>query len=133
MPTIWVHQVYVLADAASMPGAIAALDIAFPCDDNQPRDPSKPELYASKYSATGNLPATHYGSAFVITEPVRQNLRSLELNTTPGISYWSATNPEGILARTNHLPDTTKAGQPWDWQQCLDSMDLKPIHEPKPQ
>jgi len=133
MHTIWIHQVYVVAETAAMPGAIQALDIAFPCDDGQPRDPSKPELYGSKYSASGELPVTHYGSAFVVTEPIRQSLESLGLNTTPGISYWRATNPEGILATTNHLPDSTKAGQPWDWQQCLDSMDLKPIHEPKPQ
>jgi hypothetical protein len=133
MATIWIHQVYVIGENAAMPGAIQALDIAFPCDDGQPRDPSKPELYGSKYSATGNLPATHYGSAFVITEPVRQNLESLGLHTTPGISYWRATNPEGILSTTNHLPDVAKAGQPWDWQQCLSSMGLQLVVIPRNQ
>jgi hypothetical protein len=133
MSTIWIHQVYVIAENASMPGAIQALDIAFPCDDGQPRDASHPEYYGAKYSASGNLPATHYGAAFVVTEPIRENLESMGLDTTPGITYWRATNPEGILTATSVPNDKTKVGQPWTWDDCLTSMSLQPILEPKPQ
>jgi len=133
MSTIWIHQVYVVSKAAAMPGAIAALDIAFPCDDGQPRDSSHPEYYASKYSASGNLPATHYGAAFVVTEPIRQSLESMGLDTTPGITYWRASNPEGILAASSVPADQVKVGEPWAWEDCLASMSLQPILEPKPQ
>jgi len=133
MSTIWIYQVYVIAENAAMPGAIQALDIAFPCDDGQPRDPSKPELYGSKYSATGELPVTHYGSAFVVTEAIRQNLESMGLDTTPGITYWRASNPEGILAASSLPADQAKVGEPWAWEDCLASMALKPINEPMPQ
>jgi hypothetical protein len=129
MSTIWIHQVYVIAENAAMPGAIAALDIAFPCDDNQPRNPIKPELYASKYSATGNLPATHYGSAFVVTEPVRQNLESMGLDTTPGITYWRASNPEEILTASNQPASLAHIGEVWTWQECLTAMGLQPVNE----
>lgn len=130
MQTIWIHQVYVLAEAASMPGAIQALDVAFPCDDNLPRGSSKPELYGSKYSATGELPVTHYGSAFVMTEPIRENLESMGLDTTPGITYWRASNPEGILAASSLPADAAKVGEPWAWEDCLASMGLRPIQTP---
>jgi hypothetical protein len=133
MHTIWIHQVYVLAEAASMPGAIQALDIAFPCDDGKPRDPAHPEYYAAKYSGNGQLPATHYGAAFVVTETIRQSLESMGLDTTPGITYWRASNPEGILAASSLPADAAKVGQPWAWENCLASMSLQPIHEPKPQ
>jgi hypothetical protein len=133
MHTIWIHQVYVVAETSAMPGAIAALDIAFPCDDGLPRDPAHPEYYASKYSANGQLPATHYGAAFVVTEPIRQSLESIGLASTPGITYWRASNPEGILAASSLPADAAKVGQPWAWEDCLASMALKPINEPKAQ
>lgn len=129
MQTIWIHQVYVIAETAAMPGAIQALDIAFPCDDGQPRDPSKPELYGSKYSASGELPVTHYGSAFVVTEPIRQNLESMGLDTTPGITYWRASNPEEILASSNHPASLAHIGEVWTWQECLSAMGLQPVNE----
>ena len=127
MHTIWVHQVYVLGEAAAMSGAIAALDIAFPCDDGSPRDATKPELYGSKYSVNGLEPATHYGSAFVVTEEIRQKLEELGLAQTSGITYWRTSNPEGILSSTNYTADSVKIGQPWDWQDCLQSLGLKTI------
>lgn len=130
MPTEWIHQVFVLGEAATMPGAIQALDIAFPCDDGSPRAPAHPELYGSKYSPTGQLPVTHYGSAFVVTEQIRQNLESMGLAQTPGITYWRASNPEEILAATNVPADQAKIGTPWTWTDCLGSMNLQPVQEP---
>ena len=129
MSTIWIHQVFVLTENAAMPGAIQALDIAFPCDDGQPRDPAHPEYYGAKYSASGNLPATHYGSAFVVTEPIRQNLESIGLDTTPGITYWRASNPEEILAASNHPASLAHIGEVWTWQECLSAMGLQPVNE----
>jgi hypothetical protein len=127
--TLWEHQVFVIGQSASMPGAIAALDIAFPCDDGSPRDAAHPEYYAAKYSANGQLPATHYGCAFVVTEPIRQNLESMGLDTTPGITYWRASNPEGILAASSLPADAAKVGEPWAWEDCLTSMGLQPVNE----
>ena len=129
MKTIWIHQVYVLAEAASMPGAIQALDIAFPCDDGLPRDPAHPEYYASKYSGNGQLPATHYGAAFVVTEEIRASLEGMGLDTTPGIAYWRASNPEGILSASSLPADQAKVGQPWAWEDCLSAMGLQPVNE----
>lgn len=128
--TLWIHQVFVLGEASAMPGAIAALDIAFPCDDGSPRNATKPELYASKYSTSGQLPATHYGAAFVITEQIRQDLESMGLANAPGITYWRCSNPEGILDTTNHASDWGSIGMSWNWQNCLDSLGLKSVQEP---
>ena len=86
MPTEWIHAVHVICDAASIDGAIAALDIAFPKDDGTPRNPATPELYGCSLSADGTAPSTHYGSSFVVTEPIRQRLEGLGLAQTPGIS-----------------------------------------------
>lgn len=130
MATIWIHQVYVIAEAAAMPGAIAALDFAFPCDDGSPRDPAHPEKYGSKYSASGQLPATHYGAAFVVTEAIRQSLESMGLDTTPGIAYWRASNPEEILAASNQPASLAHVGEAWTWQDCLTAMSLQPVNEP---
>ena len=127
--TIWIHQVYVIGEAAAMPGAIAALDIAFPCDDGSPRDAAHPEYYAAKYSATGQLPATHYGAAFVVTEPIRESLESMGLDTTPGITYWRASNPEEILAASNQPASLAHVGETWTWQECLTAMGLQPVNE----
>lgn len=130
--TIWCHQVFVTGSAEAMPGAIGALDIAFPCDDGQPRDPAKPELVGCKLSTSGELPTTHYGAAFSVTEPIRQNLEGLGLAQTPGITYWRCSNPEGILAATNHAPSQASIGQPWNWQQCLAAAGLQAVIEPLP-
>ena len=130
--TIWIHQVFVLGEAAAMPGAIAALDIAFPCDDGSPRDAAHPEYYAAKYSPTGQLPATHYGSAFVVTEPIRQSLESMGLDTTPGIAYWRASNPEEILVASNQPASLAHIGEVWTWQECLTAMGLQLVNEDKP-
>lgn len=101
MATIWIHNVHVICSSASMPGAIAALDIAFPCDDGAPRDPSHPERYGCQLSVDGNEPATHYGASFSVTEEIRQRLESLGLASTPGVSYWRCSNPGGVLESSN--------------------------------
>ena len=83
-------------------GAIAALDVAFPCDDGTPRDPNTPQSYGCELSPNGTDPVTHYGSSFVITEEIRQNLENAGLANTPGITYWRCSNPEAILQTTNY-------------------------------
>jgi hypothetical protein len=130
MKTQWEHQVFVIGLAEAMPGAIAALDIAFPCDDGQPRDPSKPELVGCKLSGNGQAPATHYGAAFSVTELIRENLEGMGLAQTPGITYWRCSNPEGILAATNHQASLTNIGQPWDWHQSLVAVGVQNVNEP---
>lgn len=127
MATQWKHQLYVVGASASMPGAIAALDIAFQRDDGQPRDPSKPQEVGCLLSANGQAPATHYGAAFSVTETIRENLEGLGLAETPGIVYWRCSNPYGILATTNHPASQASIGQPWDWQQCLAAVGLQTV------
>lgn len=127
MATIWEHEVFVISASASMPGAIAALDIAFPRDDGQPRDPSKPEEVGCQLSANGQAPATHYGAAFSVTETIRQNLEGMGMAQTPGITYWRCSNPEGILTTTNHPTSQASIGQLWEWQKCLAAVGLKAV------
>ena len=132
MQTEWVHQVFVIGVAEAMPGAIAALDVAFPRDDGQPRDPAKPELVGCKLSANGESPATHYGAAFSVTESIREKLEGMGLAQTPGITYWRSSNPEGFLTATNHQPSQASIGQSWDWQQSLAAVGLQNVAEPLP-
>lgn len=127
MATMWEHQVYVIGAAASMPGAIAALDIAFPRDDGEPRDPTKPEEVGCKVSVNGQDPASHYGAAFSVTESIRDHLEGMGLAATPGIVYWRCSNPAGILETTNHPVSQSSIGQPWDWQQCLAAVGLQAV------
>lgn len=133
MATEWVHQVFVIGAAEAMPGAIAALDIAFPRDDGQPRDSSKPEMVGCKLSANGQAPATYYGAAFSVTEAIRENLEGMGLAQTPGIAYWRCSNPEGVLIATNHSASQASIGQPWDWQQSLVAAGLQTVSEPLPE
>lgn len=132
MATQWVHEVFVIGLAEAMPGAIAALDIAFPCDDGRPRDPAKPELVGCKLSGNGQAPSSHYGAAFSVTEQIRENLESMGLAQTPGIFYWRCSNPEGVLIATNHLASQSSIGQPWGWQQSLAAVGLQNVAEPLP-
>lgn len=127
MATIWEHEVFVIGAPASMPGAIAALDIAFPRDDGQPREPLKPEEVGCQLSGNGQAPASHYGAAFSVTEAIRENLEGMGLAQTPGITYWRCSNPEGILVTTNHSASQASIGQPWDWQQCLAAVGLQSV------
>jgi len=101
MTTDWVHLVHVICAADAMAGAVAALDVAFPCDDGQPRDTAHPDRYGSALSADGKAPATHYGASFSVTEEIRQRLEVLGLAQTPGVSYWRCTNPGGVLESSN--------------------------------
>lgn len=132
MVTEWVHQVFVIGASEAMPGAIAALDIAFSCDDGQPRNPNNPESVGCKLSASGQSPATHYGAAFSVTESIRENLEGMGLAQTPGITYWRSSNPEGILTATNHPSSEASIGQHWDWQQSLVAVGLQAVNEPLP-
>ncbi len=130
--TIWEHQVFVIGVAEAMPGAIAALNIAFPCDDGQPRNQNNPESVGCKLSANGESPVTHYGAAFSVTEPIRENLEGMGLAQTPGITYWRCSNPEGILTATNHQPSLASIDQPWNWQQSLTAVGLQSVTEVNP-
>jgi hypothetical protein len=103
------------------------LDIAFPCDDGAPRDPTQPERYGCQLSSSGQLPASSYGATFVVTEEIRQRLEDLGLAQTPGIVYWRSSNPESILVATNRPDDQGFIGQPWAWQDCLNALGLLPI------
>lgn len=126
MPTIWEHRVFVVGTVASIGAAIQALDIAFPRDDGQPRDLAHPENYGVPLSATGQAPATHYGAVFSVTEVLREHLEGMGLASVQGITYWRATNPEGILAVTNHPASLARIGQAWDWKDSMQAMGLQP-------
>lgn len=104
--TDWIHAVHVICSSDAIGGAIAALDIAFPCDDGIPRNPATPELHGCPLSADGTAPATHYGSSFVVTETIRARLESLGLASVPGVTYWRCTNPDGVLVSSNHAEST---------------------------
>lgn len=125
MATSWEHQVHVIALAQAMPGAIAALDIAFPCDDGTPRNPATPELYGCRLSANGLEPATHYGSSFAVTESIRQALESMGLDDTPGITYWRCGNPDGILHASNYPNQVIEI--PWSFDDCVLAMGLQRV------
>lgn len=127
MSTIWEHHVFVVGESSFMPAAISAIDIAFPRDDKEPRNQSKPLEIANPLSANGQLPTTHYGAAFSVTETIRENLEEMGLAETPGIIYWRCSNPEGILVTTNHPASQASIGQPWDWQQCLTAVGLQTV------
>jgi hypothetical protein len=62
-----------------------------------------------------------------VTESIRENLEGMGLAQTPGITYWRSSNPEGILAATNHQSSQASIGQPWDWQQCLAAVSLQAV------
>jgi len=130
MPTIWEHQVHVIALAQAMPGAIAALDIAFPCDDGAPRDAAHPEWYGCKLSANGLEPATHYGSSFVVTEAIRARLESMGLAQTPGIAYWRCGDPDEILHASNYPDQTT--GILWSFDASVSVMGLQRVQAEYP-
>jgi hypothetical protein len=130
MPTIWVHNVHVICASASMPGAIAALDIAFPCDDGMPRDLTHPERYGCALSVDGNEPATHYGASFSVTEEIRQRLESLGLAQTPGVSYWRCSNPDGVLESSNWPGQ--QVGMAFGFDDATVAMALKRVIVPYP-
>lgn len=131
MATIYEHQVYVVVSSAAAGAIVTALDTAFPCDDGSKRDSAHPEYYASKFSANGQDPVSHYGAAFVITEAKRQAIEAAGLNTAPGVTYWRTTNPGGILTLTNHAGSQVSVGQSWTWDNCLTAISLQPILPPK--
>lgn len=126
MSTNWLYCVHVICAAETMAGAIQALDIAFPKDDGTPRDPNTPQSYGCELSPNATEPVTHYGSSFVITEEIRQNLENAGLANTPGITYWRCSNPEGILQTTNN-PDTSDIGNPFTFDDCLSKLNLKRV------
>lgn len=126
MPTQWIHAVHVICATDAMPGAVAALDLAFPCDDGLPRNPSTPEAYGCALSATGEAPATHYGASFCVTEEIRQRLEGLGLAQTPGVSYWRCTNPGGVLVASNQ-PDAPAPGTAWDFDAGVAAVNLKRV------
>jgi len=130
MPTKWIHAVHVICTAEAIGGAIAALDIAFPCDDGAPRDPSHPERYGCKLSANGQEPPTHYGASFSVTEQIRQRLEAMGLAQTPGISYWRCSNPEGIL-QTSNWPNQ-QTGMPFVFDDAATAMGLQRVQSEYP-
>jgi hypothetical protein len=121
MATAWEHQVFVICHSAAIGGAIQALDIAFPRDDGQPRNPAMPEQVGCRLTGAGG---TYYGAAFSVTEPIRVTLEGLGLANVPGVTYWRCRNPSGLLATTNHPSSVPSIGQPWGWQQCLTAQGL---------
>lgn len=126
MSTSWIYCVNVICAAASMTGAIQALDIAFPKDDGTPRDASQPQQYGCELSLNGQEPATHYGSSFVVTEEIRKNLENIGLANTPGVTYWRCGNPDGILQTTNY-PNETHIGESWSFDNCANALGLKRV------
>jgi len=130
MPTLWVHTVHVICAADAMPGAIGALDLAFPCDDKTPRNTAHPERYGCQLSADGKTPATHYGASFSVTEEIRQRLEAMGLDKTPGINYWRCSNPEGIL-QTSNWPNQ-QTGIPFVFDDSATVMGLQRVQSEYP-
>lgn len=127
MSTDWQYRVFVLCHEDSIVSAIQALDVAFPCDDLQARDPSKPELLSLPLSESGQSPPTHFGSSFSVTEQLRQTLEGMGLANTPGVLYWRMNANNGQLQTTNHQGSQSLIGQEINWNQILDLCNLKEI------
>jgi hypothetical protein len=121
MATLWEHQVFVICHSAAIGGAIQALDIAFPRDDGQPRDPAQPTQVGTALSG-GN--GTYYGAAFSVTEQIRETLEGLGLASVPGVTYWRCGNLSGLLTATNHAGSINKVGQAFGWNECLSALGL---------
>ena len=130
MTTDWVHLVHVICAADAMAGAIAALDVAFPCDDGTPRDTAHPERYGCALSTTGQAPATHYGASFSVTEEIRQQLEGLGMAQTAGVSYWRASNPGGVLESSNWPGQQT--GMPFVFDDAATAMALQRVQSEYP-
>lgn len=129
MPTLYAHEVFVIATAAVTPTVIAGLDQAFPRDDGQARNPADIGSVACSMSASGSAPVTHYGAAFAIKESVRAQLEGMGLNALPGVTYWRCSNPEGLLVATNHPASVASIGQAWGWSQCKAALGIKQLGE----
>lgn len=121
MPTQWEHQVFVVCFNTAISGAIQALDIAFPRDDGQPRDPNNPQQVGCALSGPGG---TYYGAAFSVTEQIRETLEGLGLASVPGVTYWRCGNPSGLLTATNHPGSLDKIGQPFGWDDAKAALGL---------
>lgn len=130
MSTQWEHTVHVICTAGALPAAIAALDVAFPRDDGAARNPAMPEQYGCPLSADGTLPATHYGASFSVTDAIRQHLESLGLHQTPGVSYWRAGNPDGILHASNWPGQQT--GMLWSFGASASAVGLLRAQDEQP-
>lgn len=124
MSTQWEHQVFVVCHSAAIGGAITALDVAFPRDDGQPRNPALPGQVGCQLTGAGG---TYYGAAFSVTEHIRVTLEGLGLASVPGVTYWRCGNPSGLLTTTNHPASIPSIGQPWDWQNCLTALGLTQV------
>lgn len=122
MATQWEHQVFVICHSAAIGAAIGALDIAFPRDDGQPRNPAMPEQVGCRLNGPGG--SIYYGAAFSVTESIRETLEGLGLANVNGVTYWRCGNPSGLLTTTNHLGSLVSIGQPWGWQDCLNAQGL---------
>ena len=122
MATAWEHQVYVICHSAAIAGAIGALDIAFPRDDGQPRNPGLPEQVGCRLNGPGG--SVYYGAAFSVTEAIRETLEGLGLANVPGVTYWRCNNPSGILTATNHQDSFAKIGQAFGWEDAKAALGL---------
>jgi hypothetical protein len=121
MSTQWEHQVFVICHSASIGGAIQALDVAFPRDDGEPRNPQDPGSVGVQLSGPGG---TYYGASFSVTEQIRETLEGMGLASVPGVTYWRCGNPSGLLTATNHPGSIAKVGQPFGWQDATIALGL---------
>ena len=124
MATIYQHRIFVIVDSASMPGVLSAFDAIYPREDGEPRTGSNNE-FGLGLNATGTGSPTHYGAVFSVTESVRQAMDAANLDQAAGVSFWRATNPESVLVTTNNAASQDNIGDPWQWQDCLDAVNLR--------
>lgn len=130
MGTIWVYSISVICTKEASPSILQALDIAFPCDDGQPRDVNSPQKYGCSLSIDGLDPVTHYGAQFVVTEEILNAIAQVGLPAAQGVVFWRTGNPDGILQATSSPNDMDKVGQIWTWTDCINSAGLKSYSPP---
>lgn len=124
MATIYQHRIFVIVASAAMPAVLSAFDAIYPREDGLPRTGENNE-FGLGLNSTGSGSPTHYGAVFAVTESVRSAMDAANLDQAAGVSFWRASNPEGILITTNDVTSQSRIGDPWQWQDCLNAVNLK--------
>lgn len=132
MATAYAHGIVFVCPVALVSTVLDALDAIMPRADGIERDPAAPRNYGLPLSATGTGSPTHYLSNFVVNEATRAALESAGLGSLPGVSYWRISNPDGILATTNHPASVATVGQPFGWVDALTRLGLQEIPQEPP-
>jgi hypothetical protein len=83
--------------------------------------------FSVRLSATGSEPATHLGGCGALTEEQKTDLVAAFAGVPWAIAFiWHATTNQ-LVAVANVT--VVASGQPWSWQQSLESLSMQRIQE----